>query len=273
VDISGSYTLYATRERVWSALRDPDLLRRIVPGCESLEMIDANTYHGRVNIGIAAVKGVYEGTLRMSEQRPPESCRMVVDGKGAQGVLHGEGTVALEEREPGVTVVRYAGQAQLGGAIASVGMRVASGAANMLTRGFFAKLADVFAEESAAPVAAAVAMPPADVLDSASTAPPLSALPTGTGATHTTGRTASAPVLTPTETTARSAPAYTAPTTARSSAPPRRSPLMRFARRAGLSDGSIESERRWANVLLGGIAAATVLVATLAFVLRRVSKR
>ncbi|MGZ3679981.1 MAG: SRPBCC family protein, partial [Ktedonobacterales bacterium] len=151
MDISGSYTLYAPRERVWAALLDPDMLKQTVPGCERLDKESEGTFLLRLNIGVASVKGIYDGTLRLSDLHPPESYRMTVDGKGARGVLHGDGTLSLEARDPNTTVVSYSGQAQLGGPIAGVGMRVASGAANMLIKAYFSRLADLLGER--APVA------------------------------------------------------------------------------------------------------------------------
>lgn len=157
MDISGSYTLYAPRERVWNALLDPQTLKATVPGCESLERESEDTYHVRLNVGVAAVKGLYEGTLRIVEQQAPEHYRMVVSGKGTRGMLHGDGTLHLEARDANTTVVTYAGQAQLGGAIAGVGMRVAGGAANMMIKGYFAKLADTLVASANTPAASGAA--------------------------------------------------------------------------------------------------------------------
>ncbi|MGZ6390663.1 MAG: CoxG family protein, partial [Ktedonobacterales bacterium] len=62
MDISGSYTLYAPRERVWAALLDPDMLKQTVPGCERLDKESEGTFLLRLNIGVASVKGIYDGT-------------------------------------------------------------------------------------------------------------------------------------------------------------------------------------------------------------------
>lgn len=269
MDISGSYTLYAPRERVWAALLDPDMLKQTIPGCERLDKQGEDTFLLRLNIGVASVKGIYDGTLRLSDLHPPERYHMTVDGKGARGLLHGDGTLLLEARDPNTTVVSYSGQAQLGGPIAGVGMRVAGGAANMLIKSYFSKLADLLAER--VPVAAATS-PAADVLpeevvDSPLEGPP----PAPVAAVEAASAAAPSPVLS----AASAAPAQAAtsiksvppPAPSAPASLPQRNLLMRFVRRAGLSDGSIESERRWARGILGGIllvAAAIVLIAVLA---------
>lgn len=166
MDISGTYTLSAPRERVWSALQDPDMLRRTIPGCERLERADDGSYNVRLNVGVAAVKGVYDGKLRLTDLDPPARYRIVVDGKGLRGVLHGDGVLTLDAADANTTVISYQGTALLGGALAGVGNRLAGGAAGMLIKSYFAKLGEtVGSARVAAPTMAAApaAMPTAPV--------------------------------------------------------------------------------------------------------------
>lgn len=177
MDISGTYTLSAPRERVWSALRDPDTLRRTIPGCERLERADDGSYNVRLNVGVAAVKGVYDGKLRLTDLDPPARYRIVVDGKGLRGVLHGDGVLTLDAPDANTTVVSYQGTALLGGALAGVGNRLAGGAAGMLIKSYFAKLGE--AVGAAAAPAAMPAMPAASpaVAPAPAPAPAMPAMP------------------------------------------------------------------------------------------------
>ncbi len=149
MDISGSYTLNAPREQVWNALRDPGALKRAIPGCESLEQTGDNAYTVRLNVGVAGVKGIYNGSLHVLDAQAPETYHLVMDGTGARGILHSDGVLRLEAQATETTVVHYAGQAQLGGAIASVGPLVATGAANRLIKEYFSRLADLLPPASA----------------------------------------------------------------------------------------------------------------------------
>lgn len=156
MDISGTYTLKVPRERVWAALLDPDLLRRTIPGCERLEPIGDGAYKMRVTIGIAAVKGTYEGTLRLSDLRPPEHYVMTAEGSGARMVVRGQGSLDLAAPDSNTTVVNYRGKADLGGPLAGVAARVAQPAANTLIKGYFSKLEGILqqGQASADPAAA-----------------------------------------------------------------------------------------------------------------------
>src|SRR6185312_3206717 len=143
MDISSSYTLNAPREQVWDALLDPDLLKRAIPGCESLELTGDNQYAMRLNVDVAGVKGAYQGTMRVLDAQKPESYRVVVDGAGARGILHSDGVLHLQANDAGATDIHYSGQAQLGGPVASIGAQVARGAASMLLKRYFSRIASL----------------------------------------------------------------------------------------------------------------------------------
>jgi carbon monoxide dehydrogenase subunit G len=137
--IEGTHELRAGRGRVWRALTDPEVLRRCLPGCERLEQTGEDAYAATLRAGVGSIKGVFNGNIRLEDLRPPEHYRIVVDGKGQPGFLKGAGDLDLEEKD-GVTVVRYAGDVQVGGTLAGVGQRMIQGAAKMMASQFFTAL-------------------------------------------------------------------------------------------------------------------------------------
>ena len=143
--LSGTYTFTAPRQRVWEFLNDPQRLAKCIPGCGPLETVGSNEYAAEINVGIAAVKGLYKGRVKLEDLQPPKHYRISVDGKGKQGFIKGTGTLDLEEAGD-KTVLTYAGDAQIGGPLASVGQRMIDGAAKtMLTQFFTAMEAEVTA--------------------------------------------------------------------------------------------------------------------------------
>ena len=129
--IAGNYTFAATREEVWGALNDPEVLARTIPGCQRLDQVGENEYESTLKIGLQAVRGIYTGRVKIDNLQPPESYEIHVDGKGTNGFLKGSGGIVL--REDGAnTLLEYSGEAQIGGTIASVGQRLIDGAAKTL---------------------------------------------------------------------------------------------------------------------------------------------
>jgi carbon monoxide dehydrogenase subunit G len=66
--------------------------------------------------------------------------RMRISGKGVPGFVDGSGHVELTAKDGG-TQLRYTGDAQVGGIIASVGQRMIEGAAKKIVDQFFAAAA------------------------------------------------------------------------------------------------------------------------------------
>ncbi|MFV9504311.1 MAG: SRPBCC family protein [Oscillochloridaceae bacterium umkhey_bin13] len=129
--IAGNYTFEATREEVWAALNDPEVLARTIPGCQRLDQVGENEYETTLKVGLQAVRGVYTGRVKIDNIVLLDSYEIHVDGKGSNGFLKGAGTIKL--RSDGAhTILDYGGEAQVGGTIASVGQRLIDGAARTL---------------------------------------------------------------------------------------------------------------------------------------------
>ena len=134
--IEGTHQVEASRERVYQSLVNPEVLQRCIPGCERLERTGDNTFSATIRAGVGSIKGVFNGTARLEDLRQPEHLRIVVDGKGAPGFLKGSGDLDLEQQET-FTNVKYAGDVQVGGTIASVGQRMIQGTVKMMAAQFF----------------------------------------------------------------------------------------------------------------------------------------
>jgi carbon monoxide dehydrogenase subunit G len=137
--IEGTQEVHASLERVFQALLDPEVLMRCIPGCQSLEQTGENAYAATLRAGVGSIKGLFTGNVRLEDLQPPKHYRMVIDGKGQPGFLKGSGDLDLQEID-GVTIVKYCGDAQVGGTIASVGQRMIQGAAKMMAAQFFAAI-------------------------------------------------------------------------------------------------------------------------------------
>jgi carbon monoxide dehydrogenase subunit G len=133
MDLKGTYTFNAPRDIVWQALLDPEVLARVMPGCEKLEQIGGNQYEGAIKIKVGPVQGKFQGKVTLENINEPDSYSMIIDGKGASGFMKGEGQVKLEPQDDS-TLMHYEGKAQVGGRIASVGQRLLDSSAKALTR-------------------------------------------------------------------------------------------------------------------------------------------
>jgi len=140
VKISGSYFLPLPPEQAYQRLQDPEVLAGAMPGCESLEKIGDNEYRMKMKMALASLSGNFDGKVRITEQSPPESFKLMVEGSGKVGFMKGEGNLKFTARDAG-TDVSYEGDVQVGGTIAAVGQRLIDGTARMMIKRFFDKVA------------------------------------------------------------------------------------------------------------------------------------
>jgi carbon monoxide dehydrogenase subunit G len=122
--IEGEYLFNGPQEEVWKIVRDPEVLATALPGTKSLDKVGENEYEGEMNVRIGPVAGLFSGRLVISQEVPPESCTLTVEGKGSPGFLSGTGNVILSDQGDGRTMMKYEGEVQIGGKLASVGQRL-----------------------------------------------------------------------------------------------------------------------------------------------------
>ena len=141
MNVEGVYPVDAPPAKVYAALLDPMILARCMPGCDELVSTGQGEYQMKMKIALAAFSGLFSGKVRITDEDPPTSYRMVVEGSGKVGFLKGEGLITLVPGEQ-ATTIEYRGHAQIGGTIAAVGQRLVDSTARMIIRKFFEKLAE-----------------------------------------------------------------------------------------------------------------------------------
>jgi len=156
--VSGTSVLQAPRQDVWRALNDPAVLVQAIPGCRQLEALGEDAYKMTVAAGVGAIKGVYDGEVRLTDHEEPVSFRMHAQGAGAPGTIGAEVLVMLDEGPDGGTSLSYDADAVVGGTIGGVGQRMLTGVSKKMADEFFGNIDSLLA---GLPTAAAQAAPAA----------------------------------------------------------------------------------------------------------------
>lgn len=172
--VSGDATLSGPLDDVWTALRDPQVLVRTIPGCQRLETVGEQEYEMTVTAGVASIKGTYLGTVRLTDPDPPRSFVLRASGAGNPGTVDASVTVSLAGEDGGTTRLQYDADAAVGGTIAGVGQRMLSSAARRTAQEFFTNVDAVLTEglAEAAPGPAAEPATEATAAETAATATP-----------------------------------------------------------------------------------------------------
>lgn len=132
--IDGQYLFHGPQTAAWEIVRDPEVLATALPGTKSLDKVGENEYTGEMNVRIGPVSGLFSGRLVVSNEVPPVSCTLTVEGRGSPGFLSGAGNINLSDQGDGTTLLNYDGEVQIGGRLASVGQRLLDTASKSLIR-------------------------------------------------------------------------------------------------------------------------------------------
>ena len=138
LDIGGEETFAIPMGRVWEALNDPAVLKKCIPGCRDMVPDGEDSFRVLLDLKVASVGGTFEGKIGLTDKVAPQECRLDVEGSGTLGHGQGHATFSLVAGADQGTIMRYAGEGEIGGLVAGVGQRILKGVAKHLIGQFFA---------------------------------------------------------------------------------------------------------------------------------------
>ena len=148
MELTDRIEIDAPKPRVYAALNDPEVLRRCIPGCESLEAASENELTARVVLKVGPVKAKFDGNVTLDRSGAPDGFTLTGQGAGGvAGFAKGGAEVTLEELEGGRTSLSYHAKAEVGGKLAQLGSRLIQSTAKKLAGKFFANFAAALEEE------------------------------------------------------------------------------------------------------------------------------
>ena len=137
MEILGSQIIPANQQAVWDALNSPEVLKKCLPGCESVELVSPDLFKVIITAAIGPLKAKFNGTLNVTEAIAPNSCVLIFEGQGgAVGFGKGSSSVTLKTVEHG-TELTYSAQAHVGGKLAQIGSRLIDSVAKKMSDNFF----------------------------------------------------------------------------------------------------------------------------------------
>jgi carbon monoxide dehydrogenase subunit G len=138
--VEGSFILDAPIERVWRAIRDPDIVAPCIPGCQGVESISASSYKTSVRVALGPIATTFNATVEITEEEPPKRLACVTRGEegGKASSLSAQSELVLTEVDGGRTMLRYSSEASIFGRLGRYGL------------GMMKKKADAIATEFAA---------------------------------------------------------------------------------------------------------------------------
>jgi uncharacterized protein len=151
MELKGEQRINVPQRQVWQALNDPEILKRCIPQCESVQKVSEREFRVVMMAAIGPVRARFVAKLEYTKVEAPDSCSMVFEGQGGTaGFGKGEAQLVLIP-DTDATVLNYQVSAQIGGKLAQIGSRLVDATARKMADDFFTKFKEVTATISADP--------------------------------------------------------------------------------------------------------------------------
>ena len=144
--LSGSYQINLSKQKVWEALNDPEILKKAIPGCEEFIKNSDTEFTATATNKIGPFNASFTGDIELTDLNPPDSYKITGSGNSPVGFASGEATVRLEDHEGGTNLV-YEVEANVGGKIAQVGSRLIDMTAKKMADIFFGKFSELISTD------------------------------------------------------------------------------------------------------------------------------
>ena len=137
MEFTGTYSIPASREAVWDALNDPEILQACIPGCEAMAQQGDNQFEATVFAKVGPVQARFKGKVTLENLEPPIGYELKFDGSGGvAGFAKGDARINLTS-EGDHTVMTYQANAKIGGKLAQIGQRLVDSSAKKMANDFF----------------------------------------------------------------------------------------------------------------------------------------
>ncbi|QDO98738.1 carbon monoxide dehydrogenase subunit G [Ferrovibrio terrae] len=171
MELTGEQLIPASRQAVWDAINDPEILRQCITGCESVTKTSDTDFEAAVLVKVGPVKARFKGKVTLGDLDPPSSCTISGEAQGGVAAGFGKGSAKVQlvdaqiDGTPGpATRLSYSVNAQVGGKLAQIGARLIDGVAAKMAEDFFTKFNQIVGGPAAgADIASTVAEAAKDI--------------------------------------------------------------------------------------------------------------
>ncbi len=138
MQVTGSTTINAPREKVFACLTNPDFVAKCAPGLESMEVVEENKrYKATGSVGLGNLRVRFSGDIEFLEMDPPNRAKMKGHGAAPGSAVDGTAEMKLRDGENGATIMDWTADVNVLGTIASLASRMMGSMTQKLSAQFF----------------------------------------------------------------------------------------------------------------------------------------
>src|SRR4051794_7867929 len=124
MNVSGERTFDAPRDVVWRVMNDPASMAKTMPGVESFDVHDDQSWTANVKIPLGLGGMKMKVDMTKIEERELEFAKLAVKGHGVGAMMNMETSFTLGDADGGGTSMAWSADVKILGPVASMGQRV-----------------------------------------------------------------------------------------------------------------------------------------------------
>jgi carbon monoxide dehydrogenase subunit G len=138
--IEDRFSIAASRDRVWQAIRNPAVVAPCLPGCQGVEVINPALFKAQVRVQLGPIKANFNVDVEIVSEIEPEEIRSRTRGEEGSRAssLSSENTLRLTELGAAETELHYVSEVSVVGRLGKFGLGVMKKKAESLGRDFAA---------------------------------------------------------------------------------------------------------------------------------------
>ncbi len=137
--LNGKHKFKASSTQVFNAILDTHVLQSCIPGCSSVEYLDANQIMANLTTPLPGLKGPYGVIIDIAQRQEPHHLVLRTQTKGTGGSIDATSQINITDEADGSTL-SYDASADLDGPIAFANNPIGEGITKTSLGAFFKNL-------------------------------------------------------------------------------------------------------------------------------------
>jgi len=137
--LHGTHKFKATSQQVYNAILNPAILKQCIPGCNSIEYLDAERIRANISTPLPGLKGPYGAIIRIAQRQAPSTLILELQRKGTGGSIKATSHINIADEADGA-LLSYSATADLEGPIAIANNPIGEGITKNSLGTFFKNL-------------------------------------------------------------------------------------------------------------------------------------
>lgn len=117
--LDGTHKFKVSSQQVFNAILDLAILKQCIPGCHSIEYLDATRLQANISTSLPGLKGPYAAVIYIAQQQAPSLLVLEVQRRGRGGAINLVSQIHIADEMDGA-LLSYSASAEMDGMLAKI---------------------------------------------------------------------------------------------------------------------------------------------------------